>query len=487
MRTIVRADWLIGHNGKTHEIIRNGELVYEGSEILFVGKNFEGHVDVSIDAGGKLVGPGFIDTHVHAGHRAVHRTMSDCGRPEFLGQPFYELIPSFGKSSTGDPRRAVGRELDLQAQYTAVELLLNGITTFVEFGASAGMQTALSDHVDRLGMRAYLGPGFESGKLGCDQNGRRSFQRRDDEGFALLDEALQFIEQRDGAAGGRIRGILVPRELDTCTEALLRRANEVALERGLPLATHAAYNPWEVYDTIAKYGCTPIELLERIGMLRSGVILGHCNFCATEGKLHYPGGRDLQILANSGACVSHCPVNLMRRGRMLDHWGKYRSLDIPIALGSDTYPRDMMALMRAASYMGKMASRDLFVAPASEVYDAATVAGAESLKRPDLGRLAPGTKADFIVVRLSDARHMRLTPIRDPIRALVECGIGDDVETVVIEGRFCMRDRVIPGVDLSALQREVQRDAEAIWEGIKDWDPLGRSAEERQPYSFPVK
>lgn len=487
MRTRVKAGWLIGHDGRSHEIIRNGELVYENSEIIFVGKHFEGRVDASIDAEGKLVGPGFIDSHVHAGHRAVHRLMSDCGRPEFLGQPFYELIPSLGKSSTGDPRRAVGRELDLQAQYTVVELLLSGITTFVEFGASAGMQTALADHVEKLGMRAYLGPGFESGKLGCDQDGRRAFESHDDEGMSQLQEALRFIERHDGKAEGRIKGILVPREVDTCSVSLLKRANELAIERKLVLATHAAYNPWEVYETIARHGCTPIELLDRIGMLRPGVILGHCNYCASEGRMHYPGGHDLEILAQSGACVSHCPVNLMRRGRMLDHWGKYRGLGIPIALGSDTYPRDMVALMRAASYMGKMASGDLFVAPAGEVYEAATTAGAEVLGRRDLGRLAPGAKADFIVIGLSGTRHLRLTPVRDPVRALVECGMGDDVETVVIDGHIRMRERVIPGIDLPALQRDIQRDAETVWEKVKDWDPLGRSAEARQPYSFPMR
>ncbi|MER1967254.1 chlorohydrolase family protein [Castellaniella sp. GW247-6E4] len=487
MKTLVKAGWLLAYENGSHVIIRDGELVYEGSQVLFAGKSFSGPADRVLDARGKLVSPGFIDTHVHAGHRAVHRLMSDCGRPEFLGQPFYELMPSIGKKSKGDPRRALGREIALQARYTVVELLRNGVTTFVEFGAAAGMQQALVDEVKALGLRAYLGPGFDSGTLGCDAAGRRSFAPYADDGQSHLDSALAFIEQHQGAAGDRIRGILVPRELDTCSPELLGRANAAARERGLGLATHAAYNPWEVYETIARHGCTPIELLDRIGMLRPGVLLGHCNYCATEGRMHYPGGRDLDILAASGACVSHCPINLMRRGRMLDHWGKYRSLGIPIALGSDTYPRDMVTLMRAASYMGKMASADLFTAPASEVYTAATITGADALGREDLGRLCAGAKADFIIIDFQSRHHLRFAPLRDPVRALVECGFGDDVETVVVDGRVCMEGRAIPGFDMAALLRDIQEDAENIWDSVEGWDPLGRGAAERQPYSFPMR
>lgn len=487
MRTLVKAGWLVAYENGSHVIIPDGELVYEGPRIIFIGRQFEGHVDDIVDATGKLVSPGFIDTHVHAGHRAIHRLMSDCGRPEFLGQPFYELMPSLGKSSKGDPRRAMGLELELQARYTVIELLRNGVTTFVEFGAAVGMQEALAKQVTLLGLRAYLGPGFDSRSLGCDSAGRRSYEDRADDGQALLERALEFIDHHHGTADDRIRGMLVPRELDTCSVDLLTKANAMALERKLGIATHAAYNPWEVYDTIATHGCTPIELLDSINMLRPSVLLGHCNYCATEGRMHYPGGHDLDILASSGAYVSHCPINLMRRGRMLDHWGKYHDLGIPIALGSDTYPRDMIALMRAASYMGKMASGDLFVAPANEVYTAATITGAGALGRTDLGRLCVDAKADFIVIDFQAKTHLRLTPVRDPIHALVECGIGDDVEMSVVDGRICMQNKIINGVDMAQLQNDIQRDAHAIWDSVVEWDPLGRDAAARQPYSFPIR
>src|SRR5882757_2978814 len=90
MRTRVTCGWLVGHADGHHTLWRNAELVYEGNSVVFVGERFEGGVDREIDARDKLVAPGFIDTHVHSGHRASHRLISDIGRGDYFGQPFLE-------------------------------------------------------------------------------------------------------------------------------------------------------------------------------------------------------------------------------------------------------------------------------------------------------------------------------------------------------------------------------------------------------------
>lgn len=88
MRTKLAATWIVAHEKGSHVLIRDGEVVFEGNRILHVGKGFDGQVDRTIDAAGKLVAPGFIDTHVHSGHRASHRLITDTGRPMYYGQPF---------------------------------------------------------------------------------------------------------------------------------------------------------------------------------------------------------------------------------------------------------------------------------------------------------------------------------------------------------------------------------------------------------------
>jgi hypothetical protein len=81
---------------------------------------------------------------------------------------------------------------------------------------------------------------------------------------------------------------------------------------------------------------------------------------------------------------------------------------------------------------------------------------------------------------------MRLGPVRDPIKSIVECGVGDDVDTVIVDGKICMEGGVIPGVDFAALRNEAQQAGQAVWDSVEEWDPLGRTAEEASPWSFPL-
>ena len=100
MRTRIKCGWLVGHANGHHTLWRNAELVFEQNTVLFVGERFDGEIDREIDAREKLVAPGFIDAHVHSGHRASHRLISDVGRGDYFGQPFFR--------SYGAPRRRAG-------------------------------------------------------------------------------------------------------------------------------------------------------------------------------------------------------------------------------------------------------------------------------------------------------------------------------------------------------------------------------------------
>ena len=116
MRTLIKASWIVGHEAGSHRLVRDGVVVYEGNTIIHVGKSFDGPVDKTIDAAGKLVAPGFIDTHVHSGHRASHRLITDTGRPMYYGQPFLEIsVPKEGKVVKGDPRYLKHGDAESQA------------------------------------------------------------------------------------------------------------------------------------------------------------------------------------------------------------------------------------------------------------------------------------------------------------------------------------------------------------------------------------
>jgi 5-methylthioadenosine/S-adenosylhomocysteine deaminase len=491
MTTRIACGWLVGHDDNRHNLWRNAELVYEGNKIIFVGEKFEGHVDNEIDASTRLVIPGFIDTHVHSGHRASHRLISDIGRADYFGQPFLEIsVAKEGTRVGGDPRyarpddRSVADDLALNARFTVAELLRNGITTFVEFGSQLKVQEALLEQVEALGIRAYLGPGFDSGRWVGGADGKLTRVIDEASGNREFELALGFIEKNQGACGDRVRGILVPREIETCTIDLMRAAARVAKERKLPVAIHAAYNILEVFDIIREHQMTSIELLERVGLMSSTLNIGHGNFTADNPLMNYSGSHDLEIMGRHQCSISHCPVNIARRGRFLDSWQSYRNAGVNIALGTDTYPRDMMIQMRNASYFGKVASRNLKTATAGDVFEAATLGGARSLGRTDIGRLAPGARADIVIVDMTGRDSLRMGPVRDPIKSLVDCGIGDDVDTVIVDGIVRVEGGLIPNVDMASLRTQAQAAGERIWSGWANWDPHGRTADEMSPFSF---
>ena len=187
MRTVIKGGWVVGHGKTGHELLPDGMVVFEDSRIVFVGYDWDGTADTVIDATGKLVAPGFTDSHVHMGHRALHKLMSDTGRPEYLGQPFYESALK-RPGAPGDGRSAQG-DLTVQAAFTVAELLRSGVTSFIEFGSNRAVQAKLAEQCRRFGIRAWLGAGYESYSWLCDEAGRRVRVEHEEAGIAELDEA----------------------------------------------------------------------------------------------------------------------------------------------------------------------------------------------------------------------------------------------------------------------------------------------------------
>jgi 5-methylthioadenosine/S-adenosylhomocysteine deaminase len=493
MRTKIEATWIVGHENGEHRLLRDGVLVYEDNKIVYLGQAFDGDVDTVIDAHGKLVCPGFIDTHVHSGHRASHRLITDTGRPIYYGQPFLEIsVPKEGKTVKGDPRylahgnAGADAALALNATFTVAEQLRNGVTTFIEYGSQLSVQEALLSEVTRLGTRAYLGPGYDCGRWVGDEQGRLKRVRNDQVGLDGLKIAMKFIEKYDGVAGGRVRGILVPREVETSSREVLEQTVKIADETNLPMATHAAYSVIEFHAVVHEHMMTPVELLDEIGMLRPTLNIGHGNFISDNPNLNYAHKRDLELMGAAGASVSHCPINIARRARSLNSWKKYQEAGVNMSIGSDTYPRDMIMNMRTASYMGKIMSDTYFAATSGEVFAAATLGGARSVGRDDIGKLEPGALADITIIDFAGKNSLRYGPVRDPIKSLVECGVGDDVDTVIVDGKICMENGVIPNVDIPKLLADAQAAGEQVWASLAEWDPLGRSAEEACPWCYSI-
>jgi cytosine/adenosine deaminase-related metal-dependent hydrolase len=476
MRTVIHGGDVVAYHQGGHRLLRGGSLVYEDDRVVFVGRSDPGPADRRLDAAGKLVIPGLVNLHCHATTEASGRLIADAGRRDFFQTGFL----NYQSAPPGIAPLGARENLDIGNRFALVELLRNGCTTVVEMGAVDERTVAFAG---RIGIRAYLSPGYRSASYRIGPDGRLFYEWDEDAGFRGLERAKAFIRAHDGAHGGRIRGRLYPLQVDTCSPELFRATRKAADELGVGIATHAGQNLVEFHEVLRRHGTTPVELLADTGVLGPDTILGHCVMSTAHPLTALPGGRDLEILAASGATVAHCPLVFARRGIALESFHRYRAAGVNVGLGTDTYPRDLISEMRWAALLCKVVERDFTVATAADVFDAATLAGARALRRDDLGRLAPGAKADVVIL---DLRKMRIGPYRDPIKALVNCGTADDVDTVIVDGRTVVESGRVAGVDEEALRREAQQEAERLWATVPEWHWQHLTTEQFSPASFPA-
>jgi cytosine/adenosine deaminase-related metal-dependent hydrolase len=120
---------------------------------------------------------------------------------------------------------------------------------------------------------------------------------------------------------------------------------------------------------------------------------------------------------------------------------------------------------------------------AADLFRAATLGGAKALARDDLGRLAPGAKADIIII---DLNGMHVGPVDDPIRSMLANTTGLDVRTVIINGRTVMQDREIPGVEVEKMKDGAQKYFDNLKEAYSERDYLKRPGDTLFPPSFRV-
>ena len=162
------------------------------------------------------------------------------------------------------------------------------------------------------------------------------------------------------------------------------------------------------------------------------------------------------LLPTAAPRVAHCPVVFARSGVALHSFSHYVRSGIPVSLGTDTSPHDMVMEMRAAALLSKLADGDATSGLAREVLDAATLGGARALLRDDIGRLVPGAKADIVLVDLQRT-HIGPVAADDPIKALVYCAQGSDVDTVIVDGATLVERGRLPGIDLEQVRSGAER------------------------------
>lgn len=374
-----------------------------------------------IDCRGKLVMPGLVNTHCHAAMTLQRSYADDITLMSWLN----DYIWPFEAKQTPD-EVALGMTLGI------VEMLLGGVTSFVDMYY---FEDRCVEVAERLGIRAVLGCNY--------------FDTNIDEVFPQVERAVGLA----AAGSGRVRIAVAPHSPYTVSPENLVRGRELAERLGIGMMTHIAETRDEIRIVRERYGCTPVEHLDALGLLGPRCIGAHC--------VHVTDS-DIETLAGRGVTVSHNPQSNMKISSGVAPVEKFRRAGALVTVATDgtcsNNDLDMWEELRTATFLQKSATGDPTALPAREALRMATANGARAMGYADgeLGVLREGALADLIVV---DLQKPHLQPIHDVVSNLVYCGKASDVETVVVDGRIVVDNRRIEGLDLPDLYARV---AEAV-------------------------
>ena len=402
-------------------LIEEGGVAIAGDTILAVGQADAlraRHPEAPVIAEPHgLIMPGLVNVHTHAAMSLFRGLADDLPLMQWLQDYIFPVEATL-----------TGALVHQGALLSICEMIKSGTTSFCDMYLFAG---EVARAASEAGMRAWIGEvlyDFPSPSYGPLENG-----------FACTKDLLDRYRSHP-----LVSVTLDPHAVYTCSPELLTRLGDMARDEGTLYVIHLSENAEEVRTCRQRYGRSPVEHLEALGLLGPQVVAGHCVVLTPA---------EIALLAERGVKVAHCPESNLKLASGIAPVVDMLAAGIAVGLGTDGRASnndvDLFGEMNTAAKIHKVDRMDPTVMSAATTLDAATMGGARVLGAERLiGSLEPGKKADCIVLDL-DQPH--LTPIYHPVSHLVYAARGSDVIHSVIGGRVVMRDRKLLTLDEAAI------------------------------------
>ena len=375
-----------------------------------------------IDAGHGIVMPGMVNTHCHMGMIPFRGLGDDC-----KDRLRVFLLPM--------ESRAMDRELaSLSSRYAICELLLSGVTTVMDMYY---FEDAVAEVMDQMGIRGIAGETVME-EASCDAGTPR-------EAIALGEELIKRYRNHP-----RIQGCIAPHGTTTCSSSTLQAIHQVNDRYGVPFTLHVAEMDYEMSYLKEQYGCTPIEYLDRLGILDSHTLSAH-SIRLTE--------QDISLMAKSGVSVAHCIGSNTKAAKGVAPVSSMLEQGLAVGLGTDGPASgntlDLFTQMRFCANFHKNETGNRSAFPAKDIVSMATIWGAGALGLDHVtGSLEPGKEADLVVVE-TDSPNM--FPVYDPYSALVYSARADNVRDVFVAGRCLVKDRQLVSQDFRQIREDLRQ------------------------------
>jgi 5-methylthioadenosine/S-adenosylhomocysteine deaminase len=423
-------------------ILHDAALVVAGARIAALGPTGElaaRYPDAErLDGRGRAVLPGLANTHTHLARvlaRGIYEDLSPPHTPPFTGGLAPLPLPELS-----------AEEERVMAELGALEAIRSGTTLVLEEGAKLD---AYAGALLATGLRLVLCErAWDRAKASIGQPG--PFEVDPKLADAGLTRIADFHARWHGKGEGRLTAGLAAWAPDLCSPELLGRLRKLQTELGALASVHLNQVWGEVAAVREQRGVLPTEYLARAGFLSDRLVAAHCRCMTPEEE---------RLLGASRAAVAFNSAIAARRG-LSPRVADLERAGCRITLGSDNMAEDMVEVMRTALFMERVRRQDGQQPTPEEVLLWATRNGYRALGVADGGWLAPGNRADLIVI---DLRQPHLTPALRVVSCFVHQGHPSDVEAVMVDGRWIMRDRRVLTMDETAIVAEGDRIARGAW------------------------
>ncbi len=386
------------------------------------------------DAGRHVVLPGLVNTHHH-----FYQTLTRA-HPAAINKPLFPwlqaLYPIWARLTPDDLRSAV--------RIALVELLMSGCTTAADhhYLYPAGLEGAVDIEVEaarEIGLRMTVTRG--SMNLSQKDGGLPPDTVVQDEDTILRDSERVLSLFHDASPGADIQIGLAPCSPFTVTERLMRETATLAERFDCPLHTHLAETAEETRFCLERYGCRPLDLLERNGWLTPRAWLAH--------GIHFDDA-EVATLGRHGVGICHCAASNMVLASGICRTVELEAAGAKLGLGVDGSASNDASNMMEALRQALMIGRLRYGAEAISHRDVlrwGTEGSARCLGRDDIGRIAPGLQADLALFTLEETRF---AGAHDPLAALILCN-AHRADRVMVAGRWRIEDGQPVGIDLAKL------------------------------------
>lgn len=433
----IRHGYIVTMNSN-RDVYEQGDILIEGDLITAVGRVDPLTVSADaeiIDASGKIILPGYVNTHVHLSQQLARGLADDVDLLTWLRERIWPYESSMTEEDSY-----------ISSLACCLELIRSGVTTFAEAGGQevSGMVKA----VNEAGIRGILTRSTMDAGEGLPSKWVESTDKS-------LEQQVELIEKWQGFAGGRVKIWFCIRTIFNATDDLIVRTKQLADRYGVGIHMHVGEVDEENRFVRETRGRSTVEHLAHLGVLDKNFLAVHCVWLSDN---------EIELFRKYGVKVSHNPAAAMKVVLGFAKIPEMIDKGITVSIGTDGAPSnnrmDMMSEMYLTSLIHKGRTLNPKVMPAEKIVEMATIDGAACLgMENEIGSLVIGKKADLIMLNPSQIGNI---PLHDPLANIVYAMQSSNVESSMCDGKWLMRNRQIIGIDEEKVMKEASERAAAL-------------------------